>query len=803
MANLSERLQNARGRFATTAAAPTICLLPVKKQAGFEGAQKQQFKTGVSCAQEDKSSLQLWDKVSTARSHRAQDGTKAKASPSSSRVQAKAWAAFQTRNSSQPCAEKERKGTNTSLCLGIKSCDLQAAKNNEEHHTRAISSQRLIVRRGKSFTITLHFQSPISAFLPALRKLALIAQTGQQPSKTNRTQAIFPITSLGDPKWWRAAVEKRDASFWTVAVTTPVDAVIGHYSLLLQVSGQEQYHLGQFTLLFNPWNREDAVFLQNEAQCQEYVLDQNGLIFLGTADCIQEEPWDFGQFESDVMDLSLDLLGVDKQVEEWSQPAHVARVLGALLHAIKEKKVLPTPKTPSAQEQVLLNKRRGSAPILRQWLTGQGRPVYEGQAWVLAAVTCTVLRSLGIPARVVTTFASAQDTGGSLLVNEYYNEEGLQNGEGQRGRIWIFHTSTECWMTRLDLCKGFDGWQILYPKVPSGGGVLKACDLVPVKAVKEGALEVTPAVLDLFASVNASCVVWKCCEDGKLELTNFNTKYVGNNISTKVVGSDRCEDITQNYKYPAGSLEEKAVLDRVQKERIRHKKHSSIHPPSCELDDPLYLFLEAPSFLPLGGDAKLSVTLKNPGDQEKAVQLVIGVQAVYYNGVLATDLWREKLSLRVSANKVHQKNIILSSSSFEQNLPENSCLRLTVVATHSASSLSCFAQEDIAIRRPHLAITMPEVTQQYRPLRFEVSIHNSLDSAMKDCEMSIFGRGLIHREKRYRLSPVRPGKTLCSWFQFTPTQLGLHRLTVEMDCDMFQNLTSHKSVTVVAPEFSA
>lgn len=37
------------------------------------------------------------------------------------------------------------------------------------------------------------------------------------------------------------------------------------------------------------------MFLQNEAQCQEYVLDQNGLIFLGTADCIQEEPWDFGQ----------------------------------------------------------------------------------------------------------------------------------------------------------------------------------------------------------------------------------------------------------------------------------------------------------------------------------------------------------------------------------------------------------------------------------------------------------------------------------------------------------------------------
>lgn len=47
-----------------------------------------------------------------------------------------------------------------------------------------------------------------------------------------------------------------------------------------------------------------------------------------------------------------------------------------------------------------------------------------------------VLRCLGIPARVVTTFASAQGTKGSLLVDEYYDEEGRLNGEGQRGRIW-------------------------------------------------------------------------------------------------------------------------------------------------------------------------------------------------------------------------------------------------------------------------------------------------------------------------------------------------------------------------------
>ncbi|XP_070280256.1 protein 4.2 isoform X2 [Myotis yumanensis] len=652
--------------------------------------------------------------------------------------------------------------------LGIKSCDFQAARNNEEHHTKDISSRRLVVRRGQPFTIRLHFRAPVHAYLPALKKVAFIAQTGEQPSKANRTQATFTISSLGNRKSWSAAVEERDAQSWTISVTTPSDAVIGRYSLLLQVSRRKPRLLGQFTLLFNPWVREDAVFLENEAQRCEYLLNQNGLIYLGTADCIQEESWDFGQ-----------------------------------LRALKEKSVLPTPQTQAAQEGALLSKRRGSAPVLRQWCTGQGRPVYEGQAWVLAAVACTVLRALGIPARVVTTFSSAQGTGGGLLVDEYYTEEGLQNGEGPRGRIWIFQTSTECWMTRPDLPPGYGGWQIVYPSAPKGGAVLKACDLVPVRAVKEGTLGLTPAVADIFASVNASCVVWKCCEDGTLALTNSNTKYVGSNISTKGVGSDRCEDITQNYKYPEGSLQEKEVLERVQREKLEHGEDNGIHPPCLETADPLYLFLEAPSSLPLRGDAQFSVTLVNPSDQEKAVQLAIGVQAVYYNGVLAAELWREKLLLTLSANLVRRITTSLSFSHFARSPPDNSFLRLTAVATHSESSLSCFAQEDIAICRPRLAIEMPEASEQYQPLSASVSIHNSLDAPMKDCVISIFGRGLIHRERSYRLGPVRPGNTLCTQFWFTPVKVGLQRLNVEMDCNMFQNLTNYRSVTVVAPELAA
>ncbi|XP_074145513.1 protein 4.2 isoform X5 [Sminthopsis crassicaudata] len=586
--------------------------------------------------------------------------------------------------------------------LYIKSCDLQVARNNEEHHTNKISSSRLIIRRGQPFTITLHLVYPqVRGFFKVLKKVALVAETGKQPSVTNRTKVKFPVTSQGNPKWWSATIEDRDLQSWTISVTTPADAIIGHYSLLLQVSQKTQFPLGHFTLLFNPWEREDAVFLENEAQRREYLLNQNGLIYLGTSECIQPQPWDFGQFDTNIIDLSLRLQEVDKEVNQWNNPVHVARVLGVLLNNRKEKSILTTPETQDSEDMRFLYKRRGSLPILWHWLTGQGRQVPDGQGWVLAAVTCSVLRSLGIPARVITIYDSAQDTQGALTVNEYYDQNGLPNGEHKGSRICIFQVLTECWMARPDLPPGYGGWQLVDSSLQKEGGanVLSTCDLVPVKAIKEGVLDLSPGTPALFASLNASCAIWLRHKDGTVVRADASPKYVGNNISTKGVGGDRCEDITQNYKY----------------------------------------------------------------------------------------------------HEVRTISTSLPSSHFVQSSPENNILRLTAVATHTDSEISYFAQRDMVICKPQLTIEVPEKVRQYEPVTASIYVQNKSDSPMEDCMITVFGRGLIYRERVYRLGSVWPGNSLYYQIQFTPTQRGLQRLTVEVDCSMFQNLIGYKSINVVTP----
>lgn len=58
----------------------------------------------------------------------------------------------------------------------------------------------------------------------------------------------------------------------------------------------------------------------------------------------------------------------------------------------------------------------------------------------------------------------------------------------------------------------------------------------------------------IYAEVNADCVTWMCPEKGKRIKIDSDTKHVGQKISTKCVGSDEREDITDNYKHPEGTF---------------------------------------------------------------------------------------------------------------------------------------------------------------------------------------------------------------------------------------------------------
>nr|XP_009937064.1 PREDICTED: erythrocyte membrane protein band 4.2 [Opisthocomus hoazin] len=693
--------------------------------------------------------------------------------------------------------------------LSIKKCDFKITMNNNNHHTEEISTERLMVRRGQPFTITVSFSAPIHNYLQQLKRTFLIAETGSHPSKADGTQTEFPISSLGDQQQWSAALQEQDPCFWTISVNTPANAPIGQYALLLHASKYYRL-LGNFTLLFNPWCQDDEVFLANEAQRQEYVLNQEGVIYWGTENAVLAQPWDFSQFEEDIVDICFTLLDVgehhqrDKGHTQRKNPVYICRTVAAMLNCDEFRGILTECGTGQYYNGTPPSKWLGSSPILQQWVASQYKPVRYGQCWVFAAVMCSVLRCLGIPTRVVTGFTWAHNTNSSLSVDEYYDEDGTLLTQDKSARVWTFHVWNECWMARADLLPEYSGWQPLDATCQEKSKGPSFCGPAPVQAIKEGDTEVDYDVCYFFAAINAKCQVWIQRADDTLKPALGGTKYTGNNISTKSVGSERCEDVTHNYKYPEGSLQEKEALDKAYRKIKKLETSSSSEtqfssiPTALEEPVNLFIHLQSESSLLLGQDVPLCIEVFNHSGGEKATHLVIGAQSLRYNGVPTTQLWKEEFHFILKSNEANNLQVFVPYSRYRKELGENHLLRLTAILRDKDSFYIYFAQEEITICDPPLTIEFPENMVQYQPSEAKISLLNPLTEPLEKCVIVVAGRGLIYRQRKYRLGSVQPKSIQQLQIPFTPTQAGPRRLTAHLNCLQLQNLKSYKTIDIAA-----
>ncbi|XP_015736966.1 erythrocyte membrane protein band 4.2 [Coturnix japonica] len=687
--------------------------------------------------------------------------------------------------------------------LSIKKCDLRIIMNNSNHHTEEISTERLTVRRGQPFIITVSFSSPIHNYLKQLKRTFLSVQTGPQRSKADRTKVKFPISSLGDQKQWSARVEEQDPYFWTICVNTPANAPIGQYDLFLHAP-KAYCLLGKFILLFNPWCRDDEVYLPNEAQRQEYILNQDGVIYWGTENEILAQPWDFGQFDVDIVDICFRLLDIgeryqrDKDHTQRKNPIYICRTVAAMMNCNLARRILIESGTRECYDGTPPSKWLGSSSILQQWATLQCQPVRYGQCSVFAAVMCSVLRCLGIPTRVVTGFTWAHNTNSNPNVNEHYDEDGTLLTPDKSARVWTFHVWNECWMSRKDLLPEYSGWQALDATCQKKSKGPSFCGPAPVQAIKEGDTEVDYDVCYFFAAMNAKCKVWIHKDDDILKPTFIYTKYTGNNISTKSVGSERCEDITHNYKYPEGSLQEKKVLDKVYRKTLQtissRRKIISI-PTAIEEQVNLFIHLQSKSSLILGQDIPLSTEMFNYSGREKAINLVLGIQSLHYNGVPIMQLWKEKFNFTIRNNEVKTLQVFVPHSRYGKELGKNRLLRLTAML-RDEDSYTYFAQEEISICDPPLTIEFPESVLLYQPSTVKISLLNPLTEPLEKCVIVVGGRGLIYRQRKYRLGSVQPKSTQDLQISFTPTEAGPRRLTAQLTCLQIQNLKSYKTINV-------
>uniref|UniRef100_A0A672FU78 Transglutaminase-like domain-containing protein n=1 Tax=Salarias fasciatus TaxID=181472 RepID=A0A672FU78_SALFA len=502
--------------------------------------------------------------------------------------------------------------------LFVEHIDMCQNINKPTHYTTEYDTNNLVVRRGQEFIIRVTF----SRLLTQQDDFQLEFLIGPNPSHNKGSLVVVTFnTRHGGP--WSGRVINMEGPSAVLGITPSPNAIVGKFRtyVAILVGGEMQRtkrdQSTDLYLLFNAWCPEDPVFLPNEEERREYVLNDMGIIYQGNASTVTPRSWMYGQFEKGILDACIYILDSSRMpIFNRGNVIKLVRKGSAMINSQDDNGVLVGNWSNDYSMGTRPTAWTGSVKILLKY-ANTGVPVCFAQCWVFAGVFNTFLRCFGIPSRVITNFSSAHDNTGNLKTDLIFNMDGTPDRRNTRDSIWNYHCWNEVNMVRYDLPPGYGGWQVVdaTPQETSDGHY--RCGPASVNAIKKGLLcHPFDAGFVLLRLVNSDVVFLKRDKYGTLTPFKVDTTHVGQALYTKAVGSNAPVNVTQTYKYPEGELKpDEATMLRAEEF-------------GCERDHS-----DVPCLL--GADMKVEVAFQNHGNTPTSVEAHMEVSTIFYTGAIA------------------------------------------------------------------------------------------------------------------------------------------------------------------------
>ncbi|XP_075701694.1 protein-glutamine gamma-glutamyltransferase E-like [Rhinoderma darwinii] len=699
---------------------------------------------------------------------------------------------------------------------------MKKASNMEAHRTNYYNSSNLILRRGQEFGIKLHFNRRIQKS----DKMEFIAGTGPAPAESDNTLTVFQLSGHKNDSYWSAVIDSSSSAEVNIIMKTSSHAPIGHYKISLYISSKNKksyFKLDDIIILFNPWAKDDVVYMDDENERLEYVLNDSGIIYYGTVDYIEEMGWNYGQFEEGILDICFHILNRSLNYQENKEldcskrydPGYVGRVVSAMINSHDDDGVLEGNWSGRFPRGIHPQDWNGSVDILNMWRKGGYNPVKYGQCWVFAGVMCTALRCLGIPTRVVTNFVSAHDKDANLCVDSLYSKKGRSMS---KDTLWNFHVWNESWFFRNELDSSYEGWQVLdsTPQELSGG--VHCCGPASVRAIKEGDIDLEYDGPFIFSEVNADRITWVYYDKDLKEKVYTDSESVGKNISTKAVGSDERIDITDSYKYPEESAKERSIYLKARKKLIKmgiinkdstenrgigkkRRKKRSGESGFDDLDEEKEEFdiqgrFELNSSTRFGDDVQLTLHLKNISKKSQTLKVKLSSSTIEYTGRPKSEIFSDTATLTVPPKKEKTLSLRIPASDYEAKLTNHNLMEV-VALCEMKNKKKMLVRKVIVIERPPLEIQIYTDAFVKNPLDVEITYTNPLSTVLNDGVLVFGGSGLVRNKIRRKVPKLKPRESGRMIVKITPHQSGRRQLTVDLTSKQFVAIKGFHTIEVV------
>uniref|UniRef100_A0A3B4B6V7 Protein-glutamine gamma-glutamyltransferase K n=1 Tax=Periophthalmus magnuspinnatus TaxID=409849 RepID=A0A3B4B6V7_9GOBI len=770
---LSVRSMSEVGRF-PGAAPPTRVELTIQKQEKKpeEGSCKRWFKKMCPCCvkRQTSASYDLTDKVEFVK-------PPAPVTPEPEKLK----------------TEKEEIKEMEEIKFSVCSVDLLSSKtdhNRTEHHTDLFHGDELIIRRGQTFQIQVELNRPYNADTD---KLHLELKTGGLPLVSKGTHVIIPLVDhLEDERWETKIVEQTENKI-KLSVNSPASAVIGLYGLSVvtnSLKGDKPTTYDspkRIVMLFNPWCEEDTVFLDEEDERKEYVLNDTGRIYYGTEKQIGARTWNFGQFHEGILEACLFILEKSEMPPSGrGDPVNVVRVLSAMINAQDDYGVLVGNWSGDYADGVSPAAWSSSVEILKKYHSSYGTPVCYGQCWVFSGVTTT-----GCCGRSVTNFQSAHDTDVSLTTDVYFDENLEPLEYLNKDSVWNFHVWNDCWMARPDLPPGNGGWQAVdsTPQETSQGTF--RCGPASVNAIRTGQVYLKHDTPFVFAEVNSDKIYWQRNLDGTFSQIYSEKKAVGHFISTKAVGSDERADITNLYKHQEGSEEERIAVETASRYGSKPDVYSV--PSAEDVTVEVKMDGEGPR---MGADAQLSIVVKNQSSEPRQTTLHSQVAVMYYTGVLKGTIKKEQMSVELQPNEEKTIEWVLPYQQYQNQLVDQAALMMTLSGRVNETQQVLANQTTFRLRTPDLNITPLGDAVVGKEMAAKITFTNPLPRTLKDVVFRVEGLGL-QKGHVVVVGDVAGLATVTLTEHFIPSQPGPRKLVASLDCKQLTQVHGVADIVVL------
>uniref|UniRef100_A0A667YVR0 protein-glutamine gamma-glutamyltransferase n=1 Tax=Myripristis murdjan TaxID=586833 RepID=A0A667YVR0_9TELE len=650
--------------------------------------------------------------------------------------------------------------------LSVSHVDMCQQINRPAHHTVAFDNANLVVRRGQEFVLRVSFSRPPTPDDDF--QLEFLIGSNPSANKGTMVAVTFGQRRGGGGGGWVGRVLEAQGPSLVLGVTPSPNAIVGKFRTYVAVVGRSGMHRTRrdpstdLYVLFNAWCPEDPVFLPDEAERREYVLNEYGIIYQGAVKAVSQRTWLYGQFELGVLDACIHILDASRMpIYHRGNVIKLVRRGSAMLNSQDDNGVMVGNWSEDFSMGTAPTLWTGSVKILQEY-ANTGVPVCFAQCWVFAGIFNSFLRCLGIPARVITNFSSAHDNTGNLKTDLIFKTDGAPDKRSTRDSIWNYHCWNEVYMARPDLPDGMGGWQVVdaTPQETSDGHF--RCGPASVAAIKEGLLCHPFDAGFCFAEVNSDVVFYKRDRYGTLTPFRVDKRHVGQLVLTKAVGSDRPFDITYTYKYREGNNQR--TMNRAEEY-------------GCELDHS-----ELPETLLsvyLGHDFNLQLEFQNQSDTPRTIQVHLAGSVVFYTGVEAHTFRDENLTVTVGANQTENVTLRITAQEYMPHL--GSQLSLHFILTGQADDQSLSAIEVVNLETPPLMLRLSGRPKMQHEMSVTVSFTNHFQFALENVQMALEGPGLLSYRTHF-YSVIAPQGSIDWTETFTPRIDGSKRIMATLSC---------------------